>query len=93
MNRTGTSASQQSPVEPTSPLENEISPYAHEIAQFEALYPFKLDEFQRVAIETLLAGDSVMVAAPTGTGKTILAEFGVWEAFQAHGTRYLHHAD
>ena len=56
-----------------------------DIAQFEALYPFALDEFQREAIRTLLSGDSVMVAAPTGTGKTVVAEFGVWEAFKRTG--------
>ena len=33
----------------------------------------------------LLSGDSVMVAAPTGTGKTVVAEFGVWEAFKRTG--------
>jgi ATP-dependent RNA helicase HelY len=56
-----------------------------EIAQFEAFYPFALDEFQREAIRTLLHGDSVMVAAPTGTGKTVVAEFGVWDAFKRTG--------
>ena len=55
------------------------------IAQFESHYPFALDAFQRQAIETLLSGDSVMVAAPTGTGKTVVAEFGVWEAFKRTG--------
>src|SRR5215217_3277662 len=55
------------------------------IAQFESFYPFALDAFQRQAIQTLLAGDSVMVAAPTGTGKTVVAEFGVWEAFKRTG--------
>ena len=38
------------------------------IEQFSVLYPFPLDEFQREAIRTLLFGDSVMVAAPTGAG-------------------------
>ncbi|MCA9880063.1 MAG: DEAD/DEAH box helicase, partial [Thermomicrobiales bacterium] len=56
-----------------------------DIAQFEAFYPFALDEFQREAIRTLLHGDSVMVAAPTGTGKTVVAEFGVWDAFKRTG--------
>lgn len=56
-----------------------------DIAQFEAFYPFQLDPFQREAIRTLLAGDSVMVAAPTGTGKTVVAEFGVWDAFRRTG--------
>jgi ATP-dependent RNA helicase HelY len=55
------------------------------IAQFESHYPFALDAFQREAIQTLLSGDSVMVAAPTGTGKTVVAEFGVWEAFKRTG--------
>lgn len=56
-----------------------------DIAQFEAFYPFALDPFQREAIRVLLAGDSVMVAAPTGTGKTVVAEFGVWDAFKRTG--------
>jgi ATP-dependent RNA helicase HelY len=59
--------------------------FANDIAQFEAFYPFPLDPFQREAIATLLDGDSVMVAAPTGTGKTVVAEFGVWEAFKHTG--------
>jgi ATP-dependent RNA helicase HelY len=58
---------------------------AHDLAQFEAHYPFTFDQFQREAIGTLLAGDSVMVAAPTGTGKTIIAEYGVWDAFKRTG--------
>lgn len=69
-----------------SPASN-LSPVHVEadIAQFEAFYPFALDEFQRDAIRTLLHGDSVMVAAPTGTGKTVVAEFGVWDAFKRTG--------
>ncbi|MDP9365040.1 MAG: DEAD/DEAH box helicase, partial [Chloroflexota bacterium] len=56
-----------------------------EVAQFEALYPFALDDFQREAYRTLLHGDSVMVAAPTGTGKTIIAEAAIYEAFKRTG--------
>jgi ATP-dependent RNA helicase HelY len=55
------------------------------IDQFSVLYPFGLDTFQREAIETFLNGDSVMVAAPTGTGKTVVAEFGVYESFRRGG--------
>ncbi|ACV62911.1 DEAD/DEAH box helicase domain protein [Desulfofarcimen acetoxidans DSM 771] len=36
--------------------------------------PFKLDKFQRVAINAVLAGNLVLVSAPTGTGKTLIAE-------------------
>lgn len=53
--------------------------------QFGALYSFPLDTFQIEAINTFLDGDSVMVAAPTGTGKTIVAEFGVYESFRRGG--------
>ncbi|MDP9470963.1 MAG: DEAD/DEAH box helicase [Chloroflexota bacterium] len=56
-----------------------------QIAQFGAMYPFALDEFQREAIRTFLQGQSVMVAAPTGTGKTVVAEFGIYEAFKRTG--------
>ncbi len=36
-----------------------------------------LDPFQQAAIEALEAGKSVLVCAPTGTGKTIIADFVV----------------
>lgn len=58
---------------------------AEALEQFSALYPFPLDDFQIDAIETFLGGDSVMVAAPTGTGKTVVAEFGVYESFRRGG--------
>lgn len=56
-----------------------------QIDQFGVLFPFPLDDFQREAIRTLLHGDSVMVAAPTGTGKTVVAEFGIYESFRRAG--------
>lgn len=55
------------------------------IDQFTSFYPFKLDRFQVDAIKTFLGGDSVMVAAPTGTGKTVVAEFGVYESSHRGG--------
>lgn len=56
-----------------------------QIAQFAANYPFTLDPFQVTAIRTFITGDSVMVAAPTGTGKTIVAEFGIYEGVRRRG--------
>jgi ATP-dependent RNA helicase HelY len=50
------------------------------IAEFRARYPFALDPFQEEAIAHLATGESAMVAAPTGTGKTVVAEFGVFRA-------------
>lgn len=49
-----------------------------EIAEFESLYDFPLDSFQHEAIGHLSDGRSVLVAAPTGSGKTVVAEFAVW---------------
>ena len=50
--------------------------------QYAATLPFALDDFQEESIRTLLAGDSVMVAAPTGSGKTVVAEFGIYDVFR-----------
>lgn len=36
--------------------------------------PVELDHFQQQAVEAALAGRNVLVAAPTGTGKTVIAE-------------------
>ncbi|MFQ5840614.1 MAG: DEAD/DEAH box helicase, partial [Candidatus Methylomirabilales bacterium] len=47
---------------------------------FRARYPFPLDPFQEEAIRYILAGDSVIVSAPTGAGKTLIAEFAIWVA-------------
>ena len=55
------------------------------IQEFRARYPFPLDPFQEEAIAHLAMGESAMVAAPTGTGKTVVAEFGI---FRAHRMGY-----
>jgi len=41
------------------------------------LFPFALDDFQLEAINHLDDGKSVVVCAPTGSGKTVVAEFAV----------------
>jgi superfamily II RNA helicase len=46
---------------------------------FERRYPFPLDEFQVQAILAILEGSSVIVSAPTGAGKTLIAEFAIFE--------------
>ncbi|MER3432119.1 MAG: DEAD/DEAH box helicase [Leptolyngbya sp. ERB_1_1] len=47
------------------------------------LYPFELDEFQLSAIAALEAGKSVVVCAPTGSGKTLIGEFAIHRALAA----------
>ena len=53
---------------------------------FEAARGFPLDEFQQDALDALDAGRSVLVAAPTGSGKTLVAEYAVERAL-AHGRK------
>jgi superfamily II RNA helicase len=53
------------------------------VEAFAVEQPFALDPFQREAAQQLAEGRSVLVAAPTGTGKTIVAEFGIWLARRA----------
>ena len=50
---------------------------ASHLGAFEALYPFGLDPFQVRACESLEAGRGVLVAAPTGAGKTVVGEFAI----------------
>ena len=52
----------------------------------EQLFPFPLDEFQHQAIAALNAGKSVVVCAPTGSGKTLVGEYAIHRAL-AHGKR------
>ncbi|XP_030553637.1 DExH-box ATP-dependent RNA helicase DExH15 chloroplastic [Rhodamnia argentea] len=39
-----------------------------------SVYDFRIDKFQRLAIKALLRGSSVVVSAPTSSGKTLIAE-------------------
>ena len=55
------------------------SPVFHDFAQ---LYDFELDGFQVEACRQLEAGHGVLVAAPTGSGKTLVGEFAVHLALQ-----------
>jgi len=48
-----------------------------ELASFRALYDFGFDDFQVEACRALGAGHGVLVAAPTGSGKTVVGEFAV----------------
>ncbi|MBK8459355.1 MAG: DEAD/DEAH box helicase [Micropruina sp.] len=47
---------------------------------FAAGYDFALDDYQRQACAIVEAGSGVLVAAPTGAGKTVVGEFAVFLA-------------
>jgi len=48
-----------------------------EFSGFRSRYDFEFDEFQVAACGALTAGDGVLVAAPTGSGKTVVGEYAV----------------
>ncbi|HSE07300.1 MAG TPA: DEAD/DEAH box helicase [Nocardioidaceae bacterium] len=50
--------------------------------EFAGLYDFELDDYQVRACRELEAGNGVLVAAPTGSGKTLVGEFAVHLALQ-----------
>jgi len=45
-----------------------------------SVFPFQLDQFQKDAIASLNAGNSVVVCAPTGSGKTLVGEYAIYRA-------------
>ena len=49
-------------------------------SRFARSMPFELDDFQVKANDALEAGDNVLVAAPTGAGKTVVADFATYLA-------------
>ena len=59
------------------------------VEEFTASLPYHLDDFQLEAIRALANRHSVLVAAPTGTGKTIIGQFGIFMA-RKHGARAIY---
>ena len=57
-----------------------------DVPPLEELFPFSLDGFQLEAIDALNQGHSVVVSAPTGSGKTLVGEYAIHRAL-AHGQK------
>src|SRR2546423_9781574 len=68
---------QISPAERYAAARRRAAEQATPLGSFRELYDFPLDPFQVEACEALAAGKGVLVAAPTGSGKTIVGEFAV----------------
>jgi len=52
------------------------------LESFTSLLEFPLDPFQEQACHALADGNGVLVAAPTGAGKTIVGEFAIHLAIE-----------
>jgi len=63
------------------PIENESKYQSH----FD-LFTYELSDFQKHAIEAIVEGDHVITSAPTGSGKTLSAEFAI-QFFVSQGKR------
>ena len=63
-----------------------MTSFSPQVEHFCAQYDFPLDDFQVQAAEAIDRGRGVLVAAPTGAGKTIVGEFAVFAAFHGDGT-------
>jgi ATP-dependent RNA helicase HelY len=72
-----TALAEMSPAERFAASRRRAAENATALAQFREMYDFGLDPFQVEACRALEAGSGVLVAAPTGSGKTIVGEFAV----------------
>jgi ATP-dependent RNA helicase HelY len=72
--------------DPRSPAERyaaaKNSKRLHAVEDFRQLIRFPLDNFQERACNSLATDKSVLVAAPTGAGKTIVGEFAIHLAIE-----------
>ncbi|MDT0322729.1 DEAD/DEAH box helicase [Streptomyces millisiae] len=66
-----------SPAERFAAARRRAAEHAGALGPFREMYDFDLDAFQIEACQALEAGKGVLVAAPTGSGKTIVGEFAV----------------
>ncbi|WP_035851358.1 DEAD/DEAH box helicase [Kitasatospora azatica] len=77
------SEDEMSPAEAYAASRRRAQEQATALYGFQELYDFPLDPFQLEACAALEAGEGVLVAAPTGSGKTIVGEFAVHLALAA----------
>lgn len=72
-----TSPAEPSPAERYAAAKRRAEVDRSELGQFRELLGFPLDDFQVEACQALERGSGVLVAAPTGAGKTVVGEFAV----------------
>ncbi|QCU78055.1 DEAD/DEAH box helicase [Citricoccus sp. SGAir0253] len=74
---------QPSPAERYAAARRRAAEARTELGRFTATLGFPLDPFQLEACRELEAGNGVLVAAPTGAGKTVVGEFAIHLALAA----------
>lgn len=52
------------------------------VPDFQQLFPYQLDAFQQQAVAVLDANQSLVVSAPTGSGKTMVGEYAIYRALR-----------
>jgi ATP-dependent RNA helicase HelY len=72
-----TPLNQASPADRYGASERRRAEDGPQLTAFQALYDFTFDDFQLEACRALNAGHGVLLAAPTGSGKTVVGEFAV----------------
>ena len=73
---------------PSTPATPRSEPDVDSSAPLKAadIFPFPLDDFQLESMDALNQGHSVVVSAPTGSGKTLIGEYAIHRAL-AHGQK------
>jgi ATP-dependent RNA helicase HelY len=82
MSRASRVTPEPSPAERYAAARRRAAEQRTELAAFTRLLDFDLDDFQRDACQALEGGRGVLVAAPTGAGKTVVGEFAVHLALE-----------
>src|SRR5690349_13585950 len=72
-----TTSAEQSPAQRYAAYRRRTAGHGPALLDFRTLYDFELDPFQLEACQALEDGSGVLVAAPTGSGKTVVGEFAV----------------
>ncbi len=70
-------------------MKKTASDFVEEKLDLGNIFPFQLDTFQLEAIDALNHGHSVVVSAPTGSGKTMIGEYAIYRAI-SHGQKVLY---
>ncbi len=78
-------SSHASPAERYAAFRQQQEDYGPALSEFAGLYDFRFDDFQVAACQALNDGHGVLVAAPTGSGKTVVGEFAVHLALASGG--------